>query len=140
MPYDLTVRSTFSAAHSILIAGEREPLHGHDWSVVVEVTSESLDSDGLICDFHELEASLARIIDPFRNGNLNDIAPFNDVNPTAEHVARHIAQSMAESLPKGVSLAFVRIGEAPGCEATYRPDSISGRESNCGNAHPKPRD
>lgn len=124
MPYDLTIRTVFSAAHSIRIAGEQEPLHGHDWSVVVEVTSESLDGDGLVCDFHELEASLARIVEPFRNGNLNEIAPFNDVNPTAEHVARHIAQSMIAALQPGVSLVFVRIGEAPGCEATYRPGPI----------------
>ncbi|MCB9848618.1 MAG: 6-carboxytetrahydropterin synthase [Phycisphaeraceae bacterium] len=121
MPYDLTIRTTFSAAHSIRIAGEPEPLHGHDWSVVVQVTAESLDDEGLVCDFHALEASLASIVAPFRNGNLNEIAPFNDVNPTAEHVARHIAMSMIPMLPEGVSLAFVRIGEAPGCEATYRP-------------------
>jgi 6-pyruvoyltetrahydropterin/6-carboxytetrahydropterin synthase len=121
MPYDLTIRTVFSAAHSIRIAGEPEPLHGHDWSVVVEVTSGALDGDGLVCDFHELEAALARIVAPLHNANLNEIAPFNDINPTAEHVARHIAQSMIAALAPGVSLACVRIGEAPGCEATYRP-------------------
>lgn len=122
MPYDLTIRTTFSAAHSIFFAGAQEPLHGHDWSVVVEITSDSLDGDGLVCDFHELESNLERIVAPFRNGNLNEIAPFNDVNPTAEHVARHIAECMMPTLPNGVSLSFVRIGEAPGCEATYRPE------------------
>ena len=121
MPYDLTIRTSFSAAHSILIDGEQEPLHGHDWSVVVEVTSDTLDPDGLVCDFHELEATLARIVAPLRNGNLNEITPFNDVNPTAEHVAKHIAESMSKTLPDGVKLTSVRIGEAPGCEATYRP-------------------
>lgn len=121
MPYDLTISTSFSAAHSILIAGEPEPVHGHDWSVVVEVTSETLDRDGLACDFHELEAILARIVAPFHNANLNDVAPFNDVSPTAEHVARHIAESMSAALPGSVMLSFVRIGEAPGCEATYRP-------------------
>jgi 6-pyruvoyltetrahydropterin/6-carboxytetrahydropterin synthase len=121
MPYDLTIRTSFSAAHSIQIGGTPEPVHGHDWSVVVEVTSETLDRDGLVCDFHELEATLARIVAPFHNANLNEIAPFNDVSPTAEHVARHIAESMAPALPDGVALSFVRIGEAPGCEATYRP-------------------
>ncbi len=121
MPYDLTIRTTFSAAHSILLGGDPEPIHGHDWSVVVGVTSDTLDSDGLVCDFHELEASLERIVAPFRNGNLNEIAPFNDVSPTAEHVARHIAQEMTGALTGSVRLSFVRIGEAPGCEATYRP-------------------
>jgi len=122
MPYDLTIRSVFSAAHSISIRGEQEPVHGHDWSVVVEVSGERLDGDGLVCDFHELESTLERIVAPFRNRNLNEIAPFNDVNPTAEHVARHIGDEMAHALPEGVSLTAVRIGEAPGCVATYRPE------------------
>ena len=65
MPYDLTIRSTFSAAHSIFFGGEQEPLHGHDWSVVVEISSDSLDGDGLVCDFHELESNLERIVAPF---------------------------------------------------------------------------
>jgi hypothetical protein len=37
-------------------------------------------------------------------------------------VARHVADEVAGALPAGVRLGSVSIGEAPGCEAIYRPD------------------
>jgi len=119
--FELTVETTFSAAHAIAIRGEREPLHGHDWHVTATLAGETLDDDGLLCDFHEVERALREITDPLRNENLNETAPFDELNPTAEHVARHIGEQLAEALPDGVRLASVRVTEAPGCAATWRP-------------------
>lgn len=120
--YELRVHRQFSAAHAIRMAGQMETLHGHDWRVVVQVVGDSLDADGLLCDFHALEAAVDRVLAPFRNRSLNDVAPFDRTNPTAELVARHVADAVAGSLPKGVHLGSVSIGEAPGCDAIYRPD------------------
>jgi hypothetical protein len=50
------------------------------------------------------------------------VPPFERTNPTAELVARHVAEEVAGALPAGVRLGSVSIGEAPGCEAIYRPD------------------
>jgi 6-pyruvoyltetrahydropterin/6-carboxytetrahydropterin synthase len=124
--YELTVEATFSAAHAILIAGEREPLHGHDWHVTACVAGETLDPEGLLIDFHALEESLSAILRPFRNANLNDAPPFDRTNPTAENVARFIALSLAERarMPgeggRNTRVAWVRVTEAPGCAVTYR--------------------
>lgn len=119
--YELSIESRFSAAHAIRIAGEREPLHGHDWLVTLTIAGETLDSDGLLCDFHSVEEALGDITTKFHNHNLNDIPPFNSVNPTAEHVARHIADAIAPMLPAEARVVSVRVTEAPGCAATYRP-------------------
>jgi len=121
--YDLTVERIFSAAHAIVIAGQREPVHGHDWRVRVTVSGPELDDDLLLCDFHALERSLDGVIEPFRSADLNATPPFDRVNPTAEAVARHIGDAVAADLPAGVRLAAVALTEAPGCEAIYRPDS-----------------
>lgn len=120
--YELSVQRVFSAAHALLLGGRREPLHGHDWRVTVVVAGTKLDRDGLLCDFHALQAALDSILAPFRNANLNEVEPFTRVNPSAEQVARHIADRLAPALPPGVRLARVHVTEAPGCEATYRPD------------------
>lgn len=119
--YVLTVESVFSAAHGIVIRGQREALHGHDWHVTVSIEGESLDDDGLLCDFHEVEAALKAVTGRLHNQNLNETAPFDDVNPTAEHVARHIGESMsgAITLPRGVHLSRVRVTEAVGCAAEW---------------------
>jgi len=119
--FELTVEREFCAAHAIVIAGEREAVHGHNWRVWLTVSGESVDGDGLLCDFHALEAGLDRVLAPFRNVDLNATPPFDRVNPTAELVARHIASEMAADLPAGATVSSVTVSEAAGCRATYRP-------------------
>jgi len=123
--FELTVKSTFCAAHSISIGGTAEPLHGHNWHVTVTVRAEQLDPDGLVCDFHTVHDKLREAIDSFDNNNLNEIPPFNAVNPTAELVAKHIADSLTASLGDGLApyarIAAVRVTESEGCSATYFP-------------------
>ncbi|NNM27432.1 MAG: 6-carboxytetrahydropterin synthase [Phycisphaerales bacterium] len=119
--YELSVERSFCAAHAIVIAGEREPMHGHTWLVRVVVRGAELDADDLLCDFHAVERTLDRLIRPFRDRCLNETAPFDRVNPTAERVARHIAEGFAGDLPAGVSVGSVSVTEAPGCVATYEP-------------------
>jgi 6-pyruvoyltetrahydropterin/6-carboxytetrahydropterin synthase len=124
--YELTLRTEFCAAHAIVMKGEREPVHGHNWKVTVVVGGDELDGDGLLCDFHAVERELARIIAPFENADLNATPPFDEINPTAERVAQHIGQSLASALPPGVELMRASVTEAPGCEASFIP--LSPRE------------
>ncbi len=122
--YELRVESEFAAAHAISIHGSVEALHGHNWHVVVGVIGESLDGDGLLCDFHLVESHLRDVVGVFHNGNLNDTPPFTDTNPTAENVARHIAEALHTRLrphvPSHVRIAWASVTEAPGCTAIYR--------------------
>ena len=111
--YELSIQREFCAAHAITIAGVREPVHGHNWRLTVTVRGERLDADGLLCDFHELERMVEAVIGPFDNCDLNSAPPFDEINPTAEHVARHVAEALAARLPSGVSVAAVAITEAP---------------------------
>lgn len=123
--YAIEVAAEFSAAHAITIAGQRESVHGHDWHVTVLLAGRTLDHDGLLCDFHTVHAVLAGIVAPFHNNNLNAVAPFDAVNPTAELVARHIATEMTarlgDSLASCARVESVRVTESPGCAAVYRP-------------------
>jgi 6-pyruvoyltetrahydropterin/6-carboxytetrahydropterin synthase len=119
----IAVQSEFCAAHALLIQGQRETTHGHNWHVTATLTGESLDSDGLLCDFHAVEATLAEVIAPFQNADLNRTPPFSDLNPSAENVARHIAGALAARLSpllRGrAAVRSVRVTEAPGCSTTY---------------------
>jgi len=122
-PYAIEVECEFAAAHAIVLAGERERLHGHNWRVVVSVAGDRLDGEELLCDFHAIEGMLAGIVRPFRDGNLNDTPPFDRVNPTAEALARHIAAMLSAELGRGapsVHLEWVRVTEAPRCTAVVR--------------------
>lgn len=128
--YEITVSRVFSAAHAIrLYDGSTEPLHGHNWTVEVSARANQLDQIDVVMDFHLLEKILDDLVAQVHNQNLNEIEPFASssegehpkANPTAERVASWLGTQIAEALPPHVSLASVRIGEAPGCVATYRP-------------------
>lgn len=117
----LTLETVFSAAHAIVIGGEREPVHGHDWRVAVRIGGDTLDADGLLVDFHKVHHDLQAIIEPWHNRSLNEVEPFDMVNPTAELVAQTIGERLATTLPNGVRVVSVRVTEAVGCAAEYWP-------------------
>ena len=123
--FEITVNTHFSAAHALTVAGIKEPIHGHNWHVTATLVGTDLDDDGLLCDFHTVEASLNAIIESFHNQNLNDHPAFRENNPSAERVAEYIAaelhQRVEPTLAPHARLASVSVTEAPGCVATYRP-------------------
>ena len=126
--FAITVETVFAASHAIRLAdGSLEPLHGHNWRVVACVVSRQLDAIDTVMDFHLLKATLDEIIEPYRNGHLNDLPPFGDgsgalrVNPTAERLAEHIATALAAKLPAGAAVREVRVEEAADCWAICQP-------------------
>lgn len=124
--YELTIQSEFCAAHAIVIGGVREPVHGHNFRVVVALGASELDSEGLAVDFHAAETTLLGILQPWTNRNLNEVDPFDRLNPTAELIAKVIADRLDERLRKQgtidgkrVWVASAQVTEAPGCAAKY---------------------
>ncbi|HXV60850.1 MAG TPA: 6-carboxytetrahydropterin synthase QueD [Vicinamibacteria bacterium] len=118
--YEVSVQTTFAASHQLRgYKADLEPLHGHNFRVEVFVGAESLDDSGLIIDFLELEAKLREVVAPYDHRHLNDIAPFDEENPTTENIARFFYETLAKSLPRGVVLHRVRVWEAPTYSATY---------------------
>lgn len=120
--YTIDVEHEFCAAHALSISGSREPIHGHNFRVHAVIATDELDNDGLVCDFHTALDTLKDICAPYTNNNLNDIAPFDKSNPTAELLARFIHNELADRLDGSITparVASVSVSEAPGCVATY---------------------
>lgn len=122
--FELTIERRFNATHAITLpTGEVEPVHGHDWRVEVAITAAGLDDLDLVMDFHALERALDDLIGPLNHTHLNAHAWFADAHPTAERLAERLAGALRPTLPEAVALQSVRITEAPGCCAAYRPDA-----------------
>jgi 6-pyruvoyltetrahydropterin/6-carboxytetrahydropterin synthase len=121
--FQIQVSHEFCAAHTISILGTQEPIHGHNFTTIATITSDNLDDDGLLCDFHAVHHELVEICNPFTNNNLNTTPPFDQINPTAENIAEHIADQLADrlssTLPDSAKVHSVSITESPGCIATY---------------------
>jgi 6-pyruvoyltetrahydropterin/6-carboxytetrahydropterin synthase len=128
--FEVRIQAVFCAAHSLRIGGVPEPVHGHTWNVEAAVAGETLDADGLLVDFHALEHRLHEIVRPWNNANLNELVPFDRLNPSAENVAKRIADELGSGLEaiagsharsRAVRIAWVSVTEAPGCRAKYTP-------------------
>lgn len=89
--YELMVKLHFSAAHRVEdYPGNCERLHGHNWLVKVYVKSETLDNLGMVVDFRVLKEKSREVISKLDHHFLNEVPPFDKINPTAENIARWI--------------------------------------------------
>ena len=124
MPYELFIQADFSAAHALRgYKGKCERLHGHNWRVDLRLAGDRLDAGGMLLDFTDAKRILAEVLDPFDHRHLNEVPPFDRVNPSSENIARVVAEAVAERLPKGVRVASVTAWESDRCAATYRPEA-----------------
>jgi len=116
--YTVCVEARFSATHRVrLPGGELEPLHGHDWRVRAWFSRPELDDFGMVVDFECARAVLEGIARGWHHRNLNEERLFDDVEPTAERVARVVFEMLVSNGLDGVRR--VEITEAPGCVAAY---------------------
>ncbi|MEG1425418.1 MAG: 6-carboxytetrahydropterin synthase QueD [Raoultibacter sp.] len=119
--YELMVKDHFDAAHALPgYDGPCRYLHGHTWDVEVVIAGEKLDDVGLLYDFKAIKTDLHTILDAYDHHYINDIAPFDTINPTAEHLSRVIYERLATTLPAHITLKEVAVWESPIAKVTYR--------------------
>lgn len=119
MNYKVSVTRTFSAAHALRgYQGRCERLHGHNWKIRVALASKKLDRIGMVVDFTEMRSQLDGVLACLDHRFLNEVPPFDKVNPTAENIAAHIFNRMKKLMPKGVTVAEVEVWESDTSSAT----------------------
>ena len=121
--YEITVEKHFDAAHYLRgYQGKCEQLHGHRYRVVVKVKADKLDDIGLAYDFTDLKRHLNDILARFDHTCLNDVAPFDEINPSAENIAATIYNEINGRLASDpVTLTCVEAWESPQQGVAYRP-------------------
>ena len=122
--YEISVEKHFDAAHYLRgYQGKCEEMHGHRYRVVVKVKAEKLNDIGLAYDFTDLKRYLQEVIARFDHTCLNDIPPFDKINPSAENIATTIYNELKEKLAEEpVTLTAVEAWEAPEQGVSYRSD------------------
>jgi len=122
MAYELFIQADFSAAHNLReYKGKCERLHGHNWRVDLRLAGDRLGAEGLLLDFTEAKRILGEVLERFDHRYLNEIEPFDRLQPSSENIARTIAEAVAERFPAGVRVASVTAWESDRCAATYSP-------------------
>jgi 6-pyruvoyltetrahydropterin/6-carboxytetrahydropterin synthase len=122
--YTLHIDTKFASAHQLRgYRGKCENIHGHSWKVQVSVSSETLNDIGLAIDFTDLKRIVDEIVKPLDHVSLNDIAPFKDINPSSENIAKYIFDLLKEKVvPYQVKVKAVTVWESDTASATYTED------------------
>ncbi|MGH9860923.1 MAG: 6-carboxytetrahydropterin synthase QueD, partial [Candidatus Acidiferrales bacterium] len=94
--FEITVDETFSAGHALRgYKGKCENVHGHNYKVRVTLAGTELDQVGLLCDFVHVKKVMKDVIASLDHRFLNDLPPFDTVNPSAENIAKYFYEQAA---------------------------------------------
>ena len=124
--YEATVEVSFAAAHNLRnYEGKCARLHGHNFRVQVTAESEELDAVGMVIDFTILKGLVRELLEELDHSYLNEIPPFDKINPTTEAVARYlwerVSAGVRERTPgRRVRIARVWVQETDANSAAFR--------------------
>ncbi len=126
--YEAQIRETICIAHRIpLSGGGLGPLHGHNWTIEIDLGASSLDERGLVADLAALRAHLHAIVDPLDHRTLGDLEPFRSgALSTAPAVARWVVEKLTPLLDDRVCVLCARVMDGTGGSSSWRPPRISG--------------
>ena len=123
--FEVTVEQTFAAAHALRnYKGSCENLHGHNFKVQVVLAGDKLDDAGMLVAFIDVKNLMGQVMARLDHQNLNEVAPFDVKNPSAENIAEYFFTEMRGGLantPVPVRILEVKIWETDIQSATYRP-------------------
>jgi 6-pyruvoyltetrahydropterin/6-carboxytetrahydropterin synthase len=121
--FEISVEYSFAAGHALRnYKGKCEHVHGHNYKVQVTLAGDKLNAAGLLMDFVDLRAEIKRLAEKLDHRFLNDIPPFDQLNPTAENLAKYICDEIEpQARSQGLQVHGVTVWETDTTSATYRP-------------------
>ncbi len=126
--FEICADYSFSAGHALRgYKGKCENPHGHNYKVQVTIAGEKLDSTGLLMDFVELRGAIKSLAERLDHRFLNDLEPFDRINPSAENLAKYFCEGIESRIrAQGLRVQAVTVWETDSTSATYRPATNHG--------------
>jgi 6-pyruvoyltetrahydropterin/6-carboxytetrahydropterin synthase len=123
--FTIRVSARFEAAHFLReYRGISEPLHGHSYKVEVDLAAAGggVDTDAIAVDFVSARRKLEALAKTLDYGCINDVPPFDTVNPSAENIAQWFASALGAAVAEEKAVVrAVTIWEGPVNSVTFRP-------------------
>ncbi|MEN6349455.1 MAG: 6-carboxytetrahydropterin synthase QueD [Syntrophomonas sp.] len=124
MSFEVSIVQEFAAAHWLNnYNGNCRNIHGHTWKTEIIISGDQLDEVGMLVDFREVKKVLAAIIERFDHCLLNEVRPFDSINPTAENIARYIYQEAQKQFENN-KIILVKVWESSSAWASYKEDDL----------------
>ncbi len=120
--YFLSVEKSFDAAHYLRgYKGKCEKLHGHRFKVVVRLKASRLNRIGLAYDFTDLKRQLGDVLAKYDHGCINEVKPFDKINPSSENIAKVIFDQLKPLFTGDTGIENIEVWESPESCAVYKP-------------------
>lgn len=123
--FTVRVSARFEAAHFLReYRGISEPLHGHSYKVEADLAARAggIDSDAIAVDFVSARRKLEALAKTLDYGCINDVPPFDRINPSAENIAEWFARELGAAVAgEDAVVRAVTIWEGPVNSVTFRP-------------------
>lgn len=91
LSYEMGIDSFFGSSHAIRPGG---PRHTHSFRVQVTLVSDALDEEGMMRGFRGVSNVLSEEVQRLANRFLNEIEPFDVLQPTSENLAGFLFQRL----------------------------------------------
>jgi len=99
-----------NARHAIYLDGVLGETHTHSWEFVLYIVKARKE----FSQFSQIEKAIEDYFDQYQDKNINEIQPFNVINPTLENVADYFKDALSEILNKmGWVLLMMEMSETP---------------------------
>ena len=124
----VSVQAHYDSAHFLRhYKGKCERLHGHRYVVEMALATDELDKSGIAFDFVDVKRNLRELADYLDHNNLNDLPPFDTLEPSAENQAKYFYDEMKRRLPARMAEAIVyaRVWETPTQWAQYTERTLT---------------
>jgi len=119
--YEVTTEVTFDSAHFLHdYPGKCARLHGHTYRLQATAGGQRLSREGILLDLASFKTLCQQAVADFDHQPLNEVPPFDELNPTAENLAAHFFRALRPLIEeKGLKLVKVTVWESPTSGASY---------------------
>jgi 6-pyruvoyltetrahydropterin/6-carboxytetrahydropterin synthase len=119
--YILHVSILFYATRALRdYEGPCAEVHGHHFRVQADVVTPAPGETGMVIDFYHIKTRLENIVMPWEQGFLNEITPFETLNPTNENLAKYCFDALSAALRHPLArVQSIAVWETPEVGVTY---------------------
>ncbi|WP_167958714.1 6-carboxytetrahydropterin synthase [Anaerosporobacter faecicola] len=108
--YQYKFKFYLNASHAIYIHGNLGERHSHTWEIMLH----TLKMKENFIEFHHVEERMEGFFETYQGRYLNEVEPFQTMNPTIENCCEYFKQELADLLrQEGWILLAIELSETP---------------------------
>lgn len=110
--YGMKLVGFVNARHFVVFGNTTGPVHAHSWQVAIDVDIPQDIEESI--EFGRLSKIVSTILGPYENTILNQVHPFDLIQPTTENIAMYFFNHLNRSLAElGLRLNQMNLWETP---------------------------